>query len=129
MRLPKIAVFHNRDEPRQAITDVTRAPQADSIIAKFRARSTSARDVTPAKSGQSASAYPIHDTLGLYALGTHDQKKNHETYMGSTGIIEFRYGCDRPGMPEKRGFRTIPRCPKVNLVHRIGLAYHLPDNQ
>jgi hypothetical protein len=72
---------------------------------------------------------PIHDTLGLYTLGTHDQKKNHETYMGSTGIIEFRYGCDRPGMPEKRGFRTIPRCPKVNLVHRIGLAYHLPDNQ
>jgi hypothetical protein len=40
MRLPKIAVFHNRDEPRQAITDVTRAPQADSIIAKFSARST-----------------------------------------------------------------------------------------
>jgi hypothetical protein len=52
MRLPKIAVFHNRDESRQAITDVTRAPHADSIIAKFSARSTSARDVTPAKSGR-----------------------------------------------------------------------------
>jgi hypothetical protein len=51
MRLPKIAVFHNRDELRQANTEVTRAPHADSIIAKFSARSTSAGDVTPQNLG------------------------------------------------------------------------------
>jgi hypothetical protein len=49
---------------------------------------------------------PIHDTLGLYTLGTHDQKKNHETYMGSTGIIEFRY---RSWLCENAGTRNGER--------------------
>jgi len=56
MRLLKIAVFDNRDEPRQAITDVTRAHHVHHVSVKFSARSTSADFVVRDKASNSRTA-------------------------------------------------------------------------
>jgi len=50
-------------------------------------------------------------------------------YLTATTALppEQRTSATDPACRKKRDFRTIPRCPKMNLAQPAALAYRLPD--